>query len=270
MKLIIGIPCRLQGRSTLFWECLEELDRPDGTDVLIRRNNSVAQARNEIAAEALRRGADAIWWLDDDLIFMPDTLMRALQRPESIVIGLSMMRMPVVPIMGDEMPTFRPLWSSRTHHGDKWQPVERITLEDNGLMRLVSGTGGGVLTRREVFEQVAPPWWAIGQFVPDMFWEDIYFYTKARAAGFDVWGDPNIRFGHDTMMTLWPHQREDGVWMTMLARGFEPMIATPWPEPRFPVVTVPSPERSWSGSTPPVTGLRIHPASVTDETVTVG
>ena len=31
----------------------------------------------------------------------------------------------------------------------------------------------------------------IGQFVPDMFWEDIYFYTKARAAGFDdYWTKP--------------------------------------------------------------------------------
>lgn len=225
----IGIPCRLQGRTTLFWESLEEVVRPDDTQVLIRRNNSVAQARNEIAAEALDRGAEWIWWLDDDLIFAPDTLLRALERPEDIVIGLSMMRMPA--IGGQQGSTFKPLWSQRTHHGDKWAPVEQIVTEANGLMRLVSGTGGGVLTRRRVFEKVARPWWAIGQYVPDMFWEDIYFYDKCRQAGFEVWGDPSIKFGHDTMVTLWPYQDASGQWFTMLARGFEPMLGEAWTVP---------------------------------------
>ena len=225
---VIGIPCRLQGRTTLFWESLEELERPPATQVLIRRNNSVAQARNEIAAEALRLGAQWIWWLDDDLIFNPGTLMRMLQRPESIVIGLSMMRMPAT---GGEIPTFRPLWSAETHHGTKWAPVQEIVLEVNGLMRLRSGTGGGVLTRREVFERVPQPWWAIGQYIPDMFWEDIYFYDKCRQAGFEVWGDPSIKFGHDTTVTLWPYQDAAGQWYTMLARGFDPMLGEKWPEP---------------------------------------
>ncbi len=224
----IGIPCRLQGRSTLFWECLEELERPADTQVLIRRNNSVAQARNEIAEEAIKNGAAWIWWLDDDLIFPPDQLLRALLRPEAIVIGLSMMRMPAT---GGDVPTFRPLWSAETHHGEKWAPVQEIRTGPNGLMPLVSGTGGGVLTRRAVFETVPRPWWAIGQYVPDMFWEDIYFYDKCRHSGFEVWGDPSIKFGHDTMVTLWPYQNAEGQWFTMIARGFEPMLGEAWPVP---------------------------------------
>jgi len=212
--------------------------------VLWGRDNSVAKARNTIAAEALRQGADWIWWLDDDLIFRPETLLKALERPEEIVIGLSLSR---TKIGGD----FRPIWSNVEMQGDRWFPVTQIVREANGLMRLTHGTAGGVLMHRPAFEcveamtpntrgldkdgQIRPVWWAMGQLVPDMFWEDIHFYDKLRAAGFDIWGDPEVKFGHDTKMTIWPYEAPDGQWHTVLAHGFEPWILHSWDLPR-PVV----------------------------------
>jgi Glycosyl transferase family 2 len=221
--IVIGIPCREFGRSSIFTECLEYLERPPRTKILWGRDNSVARARNTIAKEALRQGASAIWWLDDDLLFQPDALIKALRRPEAIVIGLTLGRFP----MGGD---FRPIWSDVPMQGDCWFPVTTIEVGPNGLMPLVSGTGGGVLTRREVFEVCPAPWWQIGQneAAPDMFWEDIFFYDLARAHGFQVWGDPEVKFGHDTSVTVWPYQDPDGRWSTVLARGFEPMIMHPW------------------------------------------
>jgi hypothetical protein len=61
-----------------------------------------------------------------------------------------------------------------------------------------------------------------------MFWEDIWFYRKMRAAGVKVWGAPHVRFGHYQPTVIWPHQLEDGSWSTVLAHGFEGFSVQPW------------------------------------------
>ncbi len=226
----IGIPCREQGRVSTFWDCLLRLDLPEGwsREPIIRYNNSVGQARNQIAEEALKRGATAIFWLDDDMLFGRDALMRLVQRPEDIVIGLTMMRC-------THDGVFRPIWSNVPMENEPnsrkviWKAVEAITTESNGLMRLRSGTGGGVLTRASVFEKVSAPWWQIGQYDPEMFFEDIFFYDLATEAGIEIWGDPTVRFGHYQPTVLWPHQRPDGTWSTVLAHGFDGFLEQPWP-----------------------------------------
>lgn len=223
----IGIPCREQGRWSTFWECVAQLDRPPGTELIIRYNNSVAQARNQIARQALDHELDWVFWLDDDLLFRRDVLTRMLRRPEQIVIGLTLMRC-------TRDGSFRPIWSDRpvrsSAHGMIWEVIREIRPGPNGLMRLSSGTGGGVLTRRAVFDTVPAPWWQMGQHDPEMFWEDIFFYERASAAGFDIWGDPSIRFGHYTPTVLWPHERADGTWSTVFGHGFEGFLEQPWPQ----------------------------------------
>lgn len=223
----IGIPCREQGRWTPFWQCVHRVQGPTGLvrEPIVRYNNSVAQARNEIAQEALDTGLDWVFFLDDDQLFGADVLLKLLGHPESIVLGLTMLRCSYNGL-------FRPIWSDQpmVEIGGKpaWSPVNRIETEPNGLMRLTSGTGGGVLIRREVFETVARPWWQMGQYDPEMFWEDIFFYDRAREAGFTVWGDPQVRFGHYQPTVIWPHQREDGSWSTVLAHKFEGFLEQPW------------------------------------------
>lgn len=214
--IAIGIPCREQGRWTPFWQCVEDLERPEGliTRVYPEYNNSVAQARNNIVMEAMGRdGAQAIFWLDDDMIFEPDVLVKLLRRPESIVIGLTLMRCFI-----DHANMFRPIWSTKEFDGHDYVPVDEIKTGANGLMELKSGTGGGVLTRRDVFDGTPKPWWQMGQFVPDMFWEDTFFYKRVRDYGFTVWGDPSVRFGHYSSMVIWPVDTPHG-WNAGLALG---------------------------------------------------
>lgn len=240
LKIAIGVPCRVQGRWSPFWECLNKLQLPAGMawnrEVEVRTNydNSVAKSRNNIARDAIKDGAEAIFWLDDDMLFRPHVLTQILTRPESIVIGLTMTRMRYT--SAEEGAQFRPIWSDTEvrirPEGVIWTPVQEIRTGPNGLMPLTSGTGGGVLTRIDVFDRIPAPWWRQGQLVPDMFWEDIYFYNEARRAGIQVWGDPFVRFGHMSDITLWPHQDpETGEWSTILADGFEGFLAQPWAVP---------------------------------------
>jgi hypothetical protein len=225
---VIGVPCRLQGRWSPFWSCLNRLERPANVWIEPNYDNSVAKSRNLITQTALELGAEWIFWLDDDLLFPADVLINILKRPESIVIGLTMMRMQLTG-------QFRPIWSNmpiQMVNGEPiWTPVETIETGSNGLMRLTSGTGGGVLMQTEIFHHLPQPWWRIGQLVPDMFWEDIWFYEQAARAGIPIWGDPSVRFGHMSDLTIWPHQDASGQWSTVLANGFDGFLQQPWTTP---------------------------------------
>lgn len=222
---VIGIPCRVQGRWSPFWECLLRLERPENVWIEPNYDNSVAKSRNLITEKALKMGAEWIFWLDDDQMFTPDVLTKILRRPEAIVIGLTLMRMK----MGHG---YKPIWSDRelwVRDGDPiWTPIDEIQTNADGLMRLCSGTCGGVLTRTEIFSKIPSPWWQMGQHVPDMFWEDVYFYEAARKAGYEIWGDPSVRFGHMSDLTVWPHQQDDGTFSTVLADGFQGFLSMPW------------------------------------------
>ena len=225
LKVAVGVPCREQGRFSTFWECLNRLRVPPSVqlmDPIVRYDNSVARARNKIATYALEQDYDAVFWLDDDMLFGRDVLTQLLARPEDIVIGLTLSRCHI------DGHSYRPIWSDTEMQDDVWVPVTDIKTGPNGLMPLVSGTGGGVLTRMGVFKLVEAPWWTIGEVVPDMFWEDIVFYRKMRAAGVKIWGDPSVRFGHYQPTVLWPNQRPDGSWSTVLAHGFDGFMEMPW------------------------------------------
>lgn len=214
------------------------LERPAGlrVHVELEYDNSVAKARNTLAALALERGAEWIFWLDDDLMFSPDVLVRLLEKPQDIVIGLSLMRGPWTEVSGYN---FWPLWSTTEIRADgHWTAVQQIVRESNGLMRLLSGTGGGVLTHRRVFERMTAPYWQIGQVVKDQFWEDIWFYQEARKAGFEVWGNPDVHFGHQTSHVVWPHENADGQWSSVVANGWHPLLNIQWPAPTRELVGV--------------------------------
>jgi len=239
MKLtgLVGVPCREQGRWASFGNCLDDLILPPYVDIRRATNNSVAWARNMIAHEMLDRGAEWVFFLDDDQMFKPNVLMNILKHPEDIVIGHTLMR---CFLNGESF--FRPIWSNTElflppfPQRPRWDPVVEITLEANKMMRLTSGTGGGVLVRRRVFETMPFPWWTIGQIYPDMFWEDIWFCQEARKAGFEIWGDPDVMFGHVIPTTVWPYKDEDGNWATVLANGFQPFLLQPWTTVKVPKV----------------------------------
>ncbi len=237
MKVAIGIPCREQGRFSTFHECLHRLKRPEGTEIYFRYNNSVAQARNHIVKAGLADGCDTFFFLDDDMLFQPDVLMRLLARPESMVLGLTMMRC-------QQDGIYPPIWSEKRLKAEVpgmpkgtghwlWEPVSQIVTGANGMMPLVSGTGGGVLIRRAVFDSVRYPWWDMGQYNPEMFYEDISLYEKAADAGFQLWGDPSVRFGHYDPVVIWPHCDAAGAWSTVIAHGFEGFLVHPWPVPEL-------------------------------------
>lgn len=151
----------------------------------------ISTARNELARGALEQGADYMLWLDADMRFPRDTLVRLL------VHG--------VPIVGVN-------YASRDPRNMDFVAVKRFASGDDPGERLVTGpdsTGleeaegigfGVVLVHRSVFERLPDPdgpdgpWFQFG-WDPEIqrtIGEDSWFCRRAREAGHTVWVDHDL------------------------------------------------------------------------------
>jgi len=66
---------------------------------------------------------------------------------------------------------------------------------------------GWVLIKNGVFEKLPYPWFApreikINETITEMSSEDVGFCLDARAAGFELWVNPNVRVGHEKTFTI--------------------------------------------------------------------
>lgn len=213
-KGMIGIPAGEHARWTAFHAALMKLTLPPNmtmADVEIVRGCSSAGNRNKLVTKAIETGVDWVFFLDDDMICRPDTLVRLLAHNQDIVVGLSYTR----------DPPFLPLWFTQTDPTTK-----RVTLlthqeirTDGQLQPIAGCTSGGLLVRTRVFRGLASPYWTLGQFIPDEWHDDVWFCELSRAGGFQIYGDPTVQIGHITNVDVWPNLTEDGEHGVLLARG---------------------------------------------------
>ena len=91
MKTLIAVPC-FDMVHTDFMRCLIDLEKPEGTSYTVIKNTLIYNARNTIAANAVKMGFDRIMWFDSDVTFAPDTLIRLSETMDKtggdIVTGL--------------------------------------------------------------------------------------------------------------------------------------------------------------------------------------
>lgn len=174
MKLAICMPT-LQMMHTRTAMCLAGATATTAlsgkVDDLILKNLSSAYidlVREKLAHEVLTMGADAIFWLDHDMVFPPDAILRLLAHDVPIVsCGYRRRQAPDFPQMPEEM---RP------------SPVE-------GLAYPLYILGGFTLVRREVYAKMQRPWyrdgWGLDPSQPEAhIGEDIDFSRRANAAGY--------------------------------------------------------------------------------------
>jgi hypothetical protein len=200
---VIGISSPLIGRYTPFYPILMAVDTPQ--DVMISHGISpvAVRNRNKVTAEALNLGAEWVWYVDDDQVFVPDTLTRLLARNVDVVSGLYLQRsLPFGPHMyGSENPDGSVCTSFLT--------------EQSGMQDVAAIGAGCLLVRTNVLHALEPPYWRIGQIAPDTTSDDIHFCHRVREKGFKIWCDTDVTVGHYTVHTVWP-RKYNGVWKTCL------------------------------------------------------
>jgi hypothetical protein len=191
--IIIGVPLGMDYKidsrvkeTVDFWD-----NNFKNTEVYHPISSSPEAGRDMIVQYAkYRRPKPAhIMFLDADVLPRKTTLQKLLKMDKDIVTG-------VYPInQGNEL-----RWSvSRV---EPWDAVKLEELPRNPF-KVMSAGFGVTLIKYEVFEKLEWPYWK-NVYRPGAveISEDIYFFNKARKAGYDVWCDPLIKCDHPKIISL--------------------------------------------------------------------
>ena len=192
VNVVVGIPSFgmvstyfLQARSTQQFPLVSS-----AVDKIVL-NKPIAEARNEIVQYALDQGANYIYWLDDDVIPPPDAFLKMFMAQKDIVNGVYWSKSnPPMPLM------------FRNHLEGPyldWHVGDFIEVDAAG--------NGLTLVRTDVYrtisEKIGGPWYSTdytsfknATVSSANNTEDLYFYWKARNAGFKVWVDTSIQAYH--------------------------------------------------------------------------
>jgi len=204
LKVVIGVPCFELGRFNVFNECLDALIKPDDSAILRVRGQSVSANRNVIIEKAIEHDSEYVFFLDDDLVFASDTLIKLLSHDKDYVVGHYCMRnYPFKSIIFD--------------HQNPDGSVRWFTLNgDKGLVPVKASGAGGLLVKTEVFKRVTPLvntfgkkcWFTLGQIDPDLWNDDIDFCHLMNKNEVEMYCDLNAPIGHVMTSVIWPNYDE--------------------------------------------------------------
>lgn len=236
--ILIGIPTALGGRFRPFDVCVSKLvayvnQTPDlpftlaGGEPFWAMTGVVPAARNRIVREALRQGADYIWWLDDDQPFHPHDLEKLFAHKLDAVLPLSPRRnAPFQPLLNDRM-------DDTGHALQHW-----LAPHESGLIAVASAGMAGLLIKTSCFAALGADGWFEFYHPPtnfDDYAEDYPFYRKLAASGVQLYCDLDVRFGHQISCVAYL-VKQQGAWVTVLADQ-EPFCA--FPQPSHPLGVTP-------------------------------
>jgi len=184
----------LSGRevvSTAWAENWRTLIFPDRGNRIFLYGMPFDHARNQGCQRTLETGHEYLFFLDDDVIVPPDTILRLMNHNLDIVSGLYYRRqLPLAPVMMKEFLGKNTQWITN------YQPDSLVEADLIGC--------GCLLIKRKVLEIMSPPWfeWKCDPFRwPDLTSfercsEDFDFCRKAQKLGFKLYVDTSIQCHH--------------------------------------------------------------------------
>jgi hypothetical protein len=202
-KIFLAVPTGERARNADFYDYYNTLIRPEGTICSFAHGQSPAKNRNEMIALAQKTDCTHIFFLDDDMAPAPDILMKLMIHNVDIVSALYLSRnYPHLPIFFD----------TAYHNG--LCKYSFLTPEKSGLQKGVNCGFGCVLIDLKVFKDLEKPYVRLGEIVKDEWCDDVGFFNRVRAAGFEIYCDFDVLVGHNHNITLFPKRLENGSWVT--------------------------------------------------------
>lgn len=179
MKICLGLPTnRLIKPKTA--KSLMELVNNSEHDYYIlvsTRGYTTAENRNYISAKAVNAGCDYLFFVDDDMIYEPDTVDDLLAHKMDIVGGMAYTKYEV------QEPVIEYLNANR---------------EYDDLFECGALGGGLILIKCDVFKRIPQPWygyiWNNNGSIKES--NDWFFCHKAKKTGYMIWCDPNVIAKH--------------------------------------------------------------------------
>ncbi len=130
-----------------------------------------------------------ILFVDYDVLPRHNTLKKLLEHDKDIISG-------VYPACRD----FKISWC--LSRDEEFKLMDFDDLPNNPFKTHVA-CNGMLLVKMEVFDKIEWPYWKTEYFTDGLkMGADLYFFDKARAAGYDLWVDPKVKCGHFKMVDL--------------------------------------------------------------------
>lgn len=185
-RVMLGVPSMdsVKAKFATSWAALCAFSARYCDLVIVNEENSVIhQGRNRLVRAAQEHAVGYLLFLDADMVFPPDALMRLLSHNKDMTCAFYNRRC-----------------APYTTVGALVDPKADLTRP--GLVEASMAGCGLMLIRMDVFARTSAPWffWSSNpaDAKPDNLdgetGEDVNFIIKARAAGFKLWADLDLTF----------------------------------------------------------------------------
>lgn len=140
--------------------------------------------RNGIVRKALELDATHVLFIDTDMAFESDALLRLLKWDRDVVSGLAVLKKkPFYPV------------AKRKNKDGVFEVIE--PLDEGRFFSDLDGVGCAfTLIKIGVFEKLEKPYFAMPPYKGGVMGEDFYFCEKVKAAGYDICLDSSLIVGH--------------------------------------------------------------------------
>ena len=199
-KILIAVPL-LDKVHTEFMASLMGLQRIGHTQVAVEINSLVYMARNRLALKAIEGGYDYILWIDSDMSFSSDTLVRLyedIKDGRDYVTGIFFRRsFPTEPVVCKHI-----LWGRNEETGMITREADAYLDYPRDSLFEVDGSGlGCTLVSVDLIKEVVKHF-AMSAFEPlPAFGEDFSFCWRVKQLGKKMWCDSRVKVGHLGLFT---------------------------------------------------------------------
>lgn len=166
--------------------------------IVTSASSIITNARDNCMGEIERMEAegevfDWLFWIDSDMVFPPETLLRLMSHGKAIIGCTYCRRTPPYDI-----------------HGKTLERKPRDISKEEGPIEVLGLPTGMLLVHRSVFTKFKKPYWRLhhSEETGMTYGEDYVFCAMAKAAGYKIWLDAQLskEIGHIAEKTLFPEQ----------------------------------------------------------------
>lgn len=186
IKITIGVPNSSEYLHRQFVQSLMSLQYPNNVQIDFNMifGNQIPFARNRIVQDALENKSDYVLFIDADMIFPSDLLIRLLNHNLDIVNALAFRRI---------QPHYPCIFNWNEKEGS-YETVEYTS----GLLEVDATGMPAILIKTSVFRKMKElnPKLPLYHYRDHLFSSDLTFCEYARKAGFKIMIDTDLKIGH--------------------------------------------------------------------------
>lgn len=186
-KVLVGMPT-MGSMEIEAVKCMMQLQFDGQVDII--SESLVYDARDKIAMDVLASGVDYVMWLDSDITYDPDIIVRLMAHDKDMVTGLYHKRTaPYTPCV-------------YKLDGEKLVPY--LDYPEDKLFKVEAAGFGCMLVKASVIKTVHAKWGGCFFPVNGVGGEDLSFIRRAKECGIEVWCDPTVKCGHIGRQIIYP------------------------------------------------------------------